>query len=109
VRVLVVEDVVSLANDIAEGLRDARMAVDVAYDGLEAAMKLDATCYDVVVLDRDLPLLRGDDICRKVVEGPGSTMVLMLTAATAAADRVGGLRLGADDYLTEVAPVRRTG
>jgi DNA-binding response OmpR family regulator len=68
VRVLVVEDVRRLADDIAEGLRDEAMAVDVAYDGLEAAVKLGLNRYDVVVLDRDLPGLHGDTICRMITE-----------------------------------------
>jgi DNA-binding response OmpR family regulator len=101
VRVLVVEDVRSLADDIAEGLRDQAMAVDVAYDGLEAAAKLDVNQYDVVVLDRDLPGLHGDTICRMITEGADPAMVLMLTAANAPRDRVTGLVLGADDYLSK--------
>jgi DNA-binding response OmpR family regulator len=101
VRVLVVEDVPSLADDIAEGLRDSEMAVDVAYDGLEAAIKIDVNRYDVVVLDRDLPGLHGDVVCRKIAESVDPPMILMLTAADASKDRVSGLRLGADDYLTK--------
>jgi DNA-binding response OmpR family regulator len=101
VRVLVVEDVRSFADDIAEGLRDQAMAVDVAYDGLEAAAKLDVNHYDVVVLDRDLPGLHGDTICRMITEGADPAMVLMLTAANAPRDRVTGLVLGADDYLSK--------
>jgi DNA-binding response OmpR family regulator len=101
VRVLVVEDVRRLANDIAEGLRDQAMAVDVAYDGLEAAGKLEVNQYDVVVLDRDLPKLHGDTLCRMIIEGDDPVMVLMLTAADTAGDRVAGLRLGADDYLAK--------
>jgi DNA-binding response OmpR family regulator len=68
VRVLVVEDVPRLANDIAEGLRDQAMAVDIAYDGLEAAAKLNLNRYDVVVLDRDLPGLHGDTICQMITD-----------------------------------------
>jgi len=68
-RVLVVEDVRRLADDIAEGLRDQGMAVDVTYDGLEAAAKLDVYSYDIVVLDRDLPGLHGDIVCRMITEG----------------------------------------
>jgi DNA-binding response OmpR family regulator len=101
VRVLVVEDVRRLANDIAEGLRDQAIAVDVAYDGLEAASKLEVNQYDVVVLDRDLPKLHGDTLCRMIIEGDDPVMVLMLTAADTAGDRVAGLRLGADDYLAK--------
>jgi DNA-binding response OmpR family regulator len=100
-RVLVVEDVRRLADDIAEGLRDQGMAVDVAYDGLEAVAKLDVYAYDVVVLDRDLPGIHGDLVCRMIVEGAKPIMVLMLTASDAPADRVTGLGLGADDYLAK--------
>jgi len=99
VRVLVVEDVPRLAADIAEGLRDQAMAVDVAYDGLEAAGKLNLHDYDVVVLDRDLPGIHGDTICRMISDSTDPAMVLMVTASSAPAERVTGLRLGADDYL----------
>ena len=100
-RVLVVEDVPRLANDIAEGLRDQAMAVDVAYDGLEAVAKLQLHPYDVVVLDRDLPGLHGDVVCRTITESTDPAMVLMLTAAGAPGERVTGLALGADDYLAK--------
>lgn len=100
-RVLVVEDVQRLADDIAEGLRDQAMAVDVAYDGLEAVTKLEINRYDVVVLDRDLPGLHGDVVCRLITESDDPAMVLMLTAADRAGDRVAGLTLGADDYLAK--------
>ncbi|MGC4949329.1 response regulator transcription factor [Streptomyces sp. DT224] len=98
-RVLVVEDAHTLAEVVAEGLRDQGMAVDVAHDGLDAAAKLDATAYDVVVLDRDLPGIHGDTLCRMITERDGRAMVLMLTAAGSPGDRVSGLTLGADDYL----------
>ncbi|MFB9235554.1 response regulator transcription factor [Plantactinospora siamensis] len=98
-RVLVVEDVRRLADDIAEGLRDQGMAVDVAYDGLTAAEKVAVTAYDVVVLDRDLPGLHGDVLCRQITRATDPAMVIMLTAAGSPGDRVAGLRLGADDYL----------
>jgi DNA-binding response OmpR family regulator len=101
VRVLVVEDVRRLADDIAEGLRDQGMAADVAYSGLDAAAKLDVNRYDVVVLDRDLPGIHGDTICRMITDSDDPAMVLMLTAADAPADRVSGLVLGADDYLSK--------
>jgi DNA-binding response OmpR family regulator len=101
VRVLVVEDVRRLADDIAEGLRDQGMSVDVAYDGLEAVAKIDVNAYDVMVLDRDLPGVHGDLVCRKVVEEEKQLMVLMLTAAGSPGDRVTGLGLGADDYLAK--------
>lgn len=98
-RVLVVEDVRRLADDIAEGLRDQGMAVDVAYSGVDAATKMDVIPYDVVVLDRDLPGIHGDTICKMITDSDHPAMVLMLTAADAPMDRVSGLGLGADDYL----------
>ncbi len=98
-RVLVVEDVRRLADDIAEGLRDHGMAVDISYDGLDAAAKLDVNRYDVVLLDRDLPGLHGDTLCRMIASSEDPAMVLMLTAAGTSTDRVTGLSLGADDYL----------
>jgi DNA-binding response OmpR family regulator len=100
-RVLVVEDSRTLADALVEGLQDEGMAVDVAYDGLDAATKLDLNPYDVVVLDRDLPGLHGDTLCRKIADGDNPAMVLMLTASGSAAQRVAGLRLGADDYLAK--------
>jgi DNA-binding response OmpR family regulator len=99
VRVLVVEDSRALSDVVVEGLRDEGMAVDVAYDGLQAATKLDLNTYDVVVLDRDLPRVHGDTICRMITERENPAMVLMLTASGTPAQRVSGLRLGADDYL----------
>src|ERR1700739_4659689 len=81
VRVLVVEDARSLAEVLVEGLRDQGMAVDAAHDGLDAAAKLDANAYDVVVLDRDLPGLHGDTLCQMITERNDRVMVLMLTAA----------------------------
>jgi DNA-binding response OmpR family regulator len=101
VRVLVVEDARSLADVLAEGLRDQGMAVDVARDGLEAAAKLDVNSYDVVVLDRDLPGIHGDTLCQMITERDDRVMVLMLTAAGSPGDRVSGLGLGADDYLAK--------
>lgn len=100
-RVLVVEDARALAAVVAEGLRDQGMAVDIAYDGLDAAAKLDVNTYDVVVLDRDLPGIHGDALCQLITEHHKRAMVLMLTAADTAADRVAGLSVGADDYLTK--------
>ena len=93
------EDARSLADVLVEGLRDQGMAVDAARDGLEAAAKLDANAYDVVVLDRDLPGIHGDTLCQMITERDERVMVLMLTAAGSPADRVSGLGLGADDYL----------
>ncbi len=100
-RILVVEDVRRLADDIAEGLRDQGMAVDVAYDGVDAAGKLNLIAYDVVVLDRDLPGIHGDTLCRMIADTEHPAMVLMLTAADTPGDRVAGLTLGADDYLVK--------
>ncbi|MEV4745447.1 response regulator transcription factor [Streptosporangium sp. NPDC049248] len=100
-RVLVVEDTRSLADVLVEGLSDQGMAVDVAYDGLEAAAKLDLNAYDVVVLDRDLPGIHGDTLCQMITERDDRVMVLMLTAAGSPVDRVTGLTLGADDYLAK--------
>ena len=100
-RVLVAEDARSLADVLAEGLRDQGMAVDVALDGLEAAAKLDVNAYDVVVLDRDLPGIHGDTLCQMITERDNRVMVLMLTAASSPGDRVAGLGLGADDYLAK--------
>jgi len=100
-RVLVVEDKPRHANEIAEGLRDHGMAVDVAYDGHEAVAKLNLTAYDVVLLDRDLPGIHGDQLCQIITHTKDPPMILMLTASGAPTDRVKGLVLGADDYLTK--------
>ena len=100
-RVLVVEDEPLLAAAIAEWLRDDAHAVDLAYDGSAANERLTVNEYDVLVLDRDLPLVHGDDVCRQLVESGSATRVLMLTASAAVTDRVAGLGLGADDYLTK--------
>jgi DNA-binding response OmpR family regulator len=100
-RLLVAEDETMLADSIAEGLRHLGMAVDVCYDGDAALERVTTHRYDVVVLDRDLPLVHGDEVCRKIVEGDGETRVIMLTAAAGIRDRVDGLGLGADDYLTK--------
>jgi DNA-binding response OmpR family regulator len=99
VRVLVVEDEELLADCIAEGLRVESLAVDVVYDGEAALERLAVNEYDVVVLDRDLPLVSGDDVCQQVVKSGAATRVLMLTAAAELDRRVEGLALGADDYL----------
>ena len=98
-RVLVVEDHVELAETVAGVLRREGMAVDVAYDGTEALSRTAVIDYDVVVLDRDLPGVHGDQVCSAIVAGGGRSRVLMLTASAAIADRVEGLGLGADDYL----------
>ncbi|MCW3820588.1 response regulator transcription factor [Micromonospora sp. DR5-3] len=100
-RVLVVEDHELLARTIGAGLRREGMAVDVVTDGGQALERLDLAPYDVVVLDRDLPTVPGDDVCRRVGERGLPARVLMLTAAATLAERVHGLDLGADDYLTK--------
>jgi DNA-binding response OmpR family regulator len=101
VRILVVEDERLLADAIAEGLRRAALAVDVAYDGDAALERLGVNEYDVVVLDRDLPRVHGDDVCRAIVASGAAARVLMLTAAGRVAERVEGLSLGADDYVSK--------
>jgi DNA-binding response OmpR family regulator len=101
VRVLVVEDEVPLADAIARGLRREGMAVDTAHDGDTGLEKALVTRYDVLVLDRDLPGRSGDDVCRRLAADGSLTRVLMLTAAAGLADRVEGLELGADDYLSK--------
>jgi DNA-binding response OmpR family regulator len=98
-RVLIVEDMPRHANRIAEGLRDQGIAVDVAYDGHEAVTKLNLNPYEVVLLDRDLPGIHGDQLCQIITHIEDPPMILMLTAAGGPADRVKGLALGADDYL----------
>jgi DNA-binding response OmpR family regulator len=98
-RVLVVEDFEVLARSIATGLRREGMAVDVVLDGTDALSHLAVTRYDVIVLDRDLPGVHGDDICRRLVTDGADSRVLMLTASSTVKDRVDGLGLGADDYL----------
>jgi DNA-binding response OmpR family regulator len=97
-RVLVAEDHSTLADRIAQGLRQAGMAVDAVYDGAAALDAAAQTAYDVVVLDRDLPVVHGDRVCRALADS-GGPRILMLTAAAAVDDRVDGLELGADDYL----------
>jgi DNA-binding response OmpR family regulator len=101
VRVLLVEDHPKLAAAVAAGLRREGMAVDVAFDGNQALDHVAGTTYDVVVLDRDLPGVHGDEVCRTLVAERCPSRVLMLTAAGTVADRVGGLGLGADDYLAK--------
>jgi len=100
-RVLVVEDDSVMADAIAEGLRDQGIAVDLAYDGATGLDKATLNAYDVIVLDRDLPRLHGDALCRQIVDSPSTSRILMLTAAGLVADRVEGLNLGADDYLAK--------
>jgi DNA-binding response OmpR family regulator len=99
VRVLVTEDDEVLATTVAAGLRREGMAVDVALDGAVALERLAVNRYDVVVLDRDLPGVHGDDVCRALAADRSESRVLMLTAARSVRERVEGLDLGADDYL----------
>jgi len=99
VRVLVAEDEPRVAAAVARGLRREGMAVDVAPDGQAALFKARVNPYDVVVLDRDLPLVHGDDVCRELAAEQPATKVLMLTAARSTDALVEGLALGADDYL----------
>ncbi|MFF5084373.1 response regulator transcription factor [Actinoplanes sp. NPDC000266] len=105
-RILVVEDEPLLADAVAQGLRQDTHAVDVVYDGAAALERVGVNDYDVVVLDRDLPAVHGDDVCRALVERRSDTRVLMLTAAAGIDDRVTGLSLGADDYLPKPFALR---
>src|ERR1700683_5103538 len=98
-RVLVVEEHAKVAMPMATGLRQAGMAVDVVFDGQDALDHLALTAYDVVVLDRDIPVVHGDQVCKALAAEGSPSRVLMLTAAGAVHDRVDGLGIGADDYL----------
>jgi DNA-binding response OmpR family regulator len=100
-RVLVVEDERRLADAVARGLRNRAMAVDIAYEGESALHKADLADYDVVVLDRDLPGIHGDEVCRALRREQSGPSVLMLTAAGELDQIVDGLALGADDYLAK--------
>jgi DNA-binding response OmpR family regulator len=100
-RVLIVEDNEVVAQAVATGLRDKGLAVDVAGDGAAGLGKAELAPYDVIVLDRDLPVVHGDDVCAQLAGLPGGARILMLTAAGAPDDRVDGLNLGADDYLAK--------
>ncbi len=101
-RILVVEDDQVLANTVARGLRQSALAVDVVYNGDDAIERVSMTRYDVVVLDRDLPEVHGDEVCHKIVElWGGAVRVLMMTGAVDIRSRVEGLNLGADDYLSK--------
>ena len=100
-RVLIAEDERLLADTVAVGLRRRSVAVDVCYDGDSALERVSVHRYDVVILDRDLPRVHGDEVCRRIVARGAETRVLMLTAAAGIRDRVDGLDLGADDYLTK--------
>lgn len=100
-RVLVIEDDEELAETVAAGLRHERMAVDVAFDGEAGLARALVNDYDVIVLDRDLPRLHGDQVCARLVDGGARSRVLMLTAAATNDDLIQGLGLGADDYLAK--------
>ncbi|MGW0589131.1 response regulator transcription factor [Streptosporangium sp. NPDC002607] len=100
-RILIAEDEPLLARTLAAGLRRQAMAVDVATDGATALERLAVTDYDVLILDRDLPVVHGDEVCRRLVEAGTPCRILMLTAARTLDDTVTGLGLGADDYLTK--------
>ncbi|MEV4706527.1 response regulator transcription factor [Actinoplanes sp. NPDC049316] len=100
-RILVVEDERLLADAVADGLRHDAHAVDVVYDGAAALERAAVNDYDVLVLDRDLPVVHGDDVCRELAHRDGNLRILMLTAASDVDDRVDGLALGADDYLVK--------
>src|SRR5260370_21523986 len=100
-RVLVVEDNEVVARAVAEGLRDQGIAVDVAGDGAAGLDKAALWSYDVIVLDRDLPVVHGDDVCARLAGRSDGARVLMLTAAGAPEDLVAGLNLGPDDYLAK--------
>src|ERR671930_567248 len=98
-RVLLVEDHVELAQTVATVLRREGMAVDVVHDGGNALVNAAVYGYDVIVLDRDLPGVHGDDVCTRLVAKGSPSRLLMLTAAATIEDRVEGLGIGADDYL----------
>jgi DNA-binding response OmpR family regulator len=100
-RVLVIEDHVELADAVVVGLRRALMAVDLASDGVSGLERALHNDYDVIVLDRDLPRMHGDDVCAELVANGCRSRVLMLTAAATMEDMVGGLGIGADDYLAK--------
>jgi len=100
-RILVIDDDTELADAVSVGLRRRNMAVDVAYDGSSGLERAELNDYDVIVLDRDLPSMHGDDVCARLVEKGSRSRILMLTAAGSAGDLVDGLDLGADDYLAK--------
>jgi DNA-binding response OmpR family regulator len=100
-RILIAEDERLLADSLCAGLRHLGFAVDTCYDGDAATERVAIHAYDVVILDRDLPKVHGDDVCRQIIAAGGETRVIMLTAAASIRDRVDGLGLGADDYLTK--------
>lgn len=105
-RILIVEDEPYLAEAIRAGLRLEAIAADIAGDGRDALALLDVNTYDIVILDRDLPELPGDDVARHIVSGGGGAMILMLTAADRLDDKATGFGLGADDYMTKPFAMR---
>ncbi|HET6501682.1 MAG TPA: response regulator transcription factor [Amycolatopsis sp.] len=105
-RVLVAEDDPLLADAVVAGLRHGGMAVDLATDGASALEHAEVNDYDVVVLDRDLPVVHGDEVCRRLVSSPSTCRILMLTAARSLDDTVDGFELGADDYLAKPCHLR---
>lgn len=100
-RVLVAEDDAVLADALAVGLRRRGHVASVAYDGADARQQLSRTDFDVVVLDRTLPYVSGDEICKELLAAGTGARVIMVTAAREVAERVHGLEIGADDYLTK--------
>lgn len=100
-RVLVVEDEKFLANAIAKGLRRQSMAVDIAYDGKSALDSIDFADYDILVLDRDIPVVHGDQVCEQVSKTRPEIRIIMLTASRSLNDKIEGLGIGADDYLVK--------
>ncbi len=101
VRVLVIEDDAELAEAIGVGLRRAGLAVDLAFDGADGLDRALNASYDVIVLDRDLPLVHGDDVCSRLIAAGSRARVIMLTAAGSTDELVDGLNLGADDYMAK--------
>jgi len=100
-RVLVVDDELPLADAVARGLRQAGMAVDIATSGEDALFKAEVSDYDLVVLDRQMPDITGDDVCRQLISAGNPPRILMLTASGTLDQRVAGLGMGADDYLVK--------
>jgi two-component system response regulator VanR len=100
-RVLIVEDQVYLAEAIRTGLRREAMSADVVHDGSSALVMIESDLYDVVVLDRDIPGVHGDEVCRQIALLEAPPLVLMLTAARRLSEKISGLELGADDYMTK--------
>ncbi|MFB9575528.1 response regulator [Streptomyces yanii] len=100
-RILIAEDEPFLARALAAGLRQQSLAVDVAADGAQALERLAAVAYDVLILDRDLSVVHGDEVCRRLVAAGTSCRILMLSTARTLDDTVAGFGLGADDYLTK--------